>query len=336
MNLPLISDFSFQDKKVLLRGDLDVSLKDANVEEDSRLKECLPTILYLLDHGGKVVLIGHLGRPDGKVVEELRLIPVAEKFKELLGLQNSVSTFKIGNFEAYKIAENLILLENLRFDPREEKNDSDFAKELAELGDFYVNEAFATSHREHASIVGVPKLLPHAAGFHFAKEVENLSRVLENSKRPLIFVIGGAKPETKLPLVADFAKKADFVLIGGILCQNSKVQDPNVKCAKSTSDGFDINEESIKEFTEIIKTAGMIVWNGPMGKYEEEKYETGTRKIAEVIAENGGFKVVGGGDTIAALTKFNLIDKMDYVSTGGGAMLEYLAQGNLPGIEALK
>ncbi len=353
MDLPSVTDFSFQEKSVLLRGDLDVPLKNGKVEENSRLKECLPTIQYLLDNDAKVVLIGHLGRPEGKVVEELRLKPVAQKLDELLNSkikdQKSKTSIrqaqdrqiKIKNFEGYQIAENLILLENLRFDPGEEANDSGFAKELADLGDFFVNEAFATSHRLHASIVGIPKLLAHAAGFHFTQEVENLSKVLENPKRPLVFVIGGAKPETKLPLVVDFAKKADWILIGGTLSQNSKpaVAFDAIKSilfAGLTSDGFDINEESIKKFTDIIKTAGTIVWNGPMGKYEEEKYEIGTRKIVEAIAENQGFSVVGGGDTIAALTKFNLIDKMDYVSTGGGAMLEFLAQGTLPGIEALK
>ena len=229
----------------------------------------------------------------------------------------------------------------------------EFAKELASLGDFYVNEAFAASHRAHASIVGVPKLLPHCAGFHFASEVESLSKVLENPKRPFVFVIGGAKPETKLPMVAEFAKKANWVLVGGTLvqsakcppasdlqCRAGKVQSCNsrlkiIVCADLTSDGFDINTNSIKKFEEIIKNAGTVVWNGPMGKYEDEKFEAGTRKIAEAIAGFGGFGVVGGGDTIAALKKFGLLDKIDYVSTGGGAMLEFLAKGTLPGIKAL-
>ena len=193
--------------------------------------------------------------------------------------------------------------------------------------------------------MGIPKFLPHAAGLHFASEVENLSKIIENPKKPLVFVIGGVKPETKLPMVVDFAKTADWVLVGGTLVQSSsrqrrdKVQSYNLKCkivyGNLTHGGFDIDEISIRKFSEIIKNAGTVVWNGPMGKYEGEKWETGTRKIAEAMASCLGFKVVGGGDTIAALTKFGLIDKMDYVSTGGGAMLEFLAKRTLPGIEAL-
>jgi len=260
--------------------------------------------------------MGHLGRPEGRVVEDLKLAPVEKRFRELLD------------------SKNIIFLENLRFDKREEENDAGFAKELAGLGDFYVNEAFASSHRQHASIVGIPKFLPHCAGFHFASEVENLSKILENPKRPLVFVIGGDKLETKLPLVVELAHFANSVLVGGALTQNMNIN--NVLFAKPTDDGFDISDDSIMKFGEIIKKAGTVVWNGPMGKFEDEKWEMGTRKIAEAIAGCGGFRVVGGGDTISALKKFNLIDKMDYVSTGGGAMLEFLAKGTLPGIEALE
>jgi len=277
----------------------------------------LPAVKYLLDNGAKkIILMGHLGRPEGRVVEDLKLAPVEKRFRELLD------------------SKNIIFLENLRFDKREEENDAGFAKELAGLGDFYVNEAFASSHRQHASIVGIPKFLPHCAGFHFASEVENLSKILENPKRPLVFVIGGDKLETKLPLVVELAHFANSVLVGGALTQNMNIN--NVLFAKPTDDGFDISDDSIMKFGEIIKKAGTVVWNGPMGKFEDEKWEMGTRKIAEAIAGCGGFRVVGGGDTISALKKFNLIDKMDYVSTGGGAMLEFLAKGTLPGIEALE
>lgn len=313
MKLPVLSDFNFKEKKVLVRCDFD----------GGRLKENLPAVKYLLDGGVKeIVLLSHLGKPEGKVVENLRMAPVEEKFRELLD------------------SKKISFLENLRFDSREEANDLGFARELAGLGDFYVNEAFASSHREHASIVGIPKFLPHCAGLHFASEVENLSRVLENPIRPLVFVIGGAKPETKLPLIADFSQIADTVLVGGTLpktqrSKEAKIQNKNILFADLTGDGFDINEDSIRKFVEIIKRAGTIVWNGPMGKYEDEKYETGTKKIGEAIAESKGFKVVGGGDTIAALKKFKILNKMDYVSTGGGAMLEFLTKGSLPGIEAL-
>lgn len=319
MKLPALHDFNFYGKKVLVRGDFDVPLQGEKIVDDARIRECLPTVKYLLDSGAKkIILMGHLGRPEGRVVENLRLAPIEEKFR---GLLNS---------------KNIIFLENLRFDKREEENDEGFAKELAGMGDFYVNEAFASSHREHASIVGIPKFLPHCAGLHFASEVENLSKVLENPAKPLVFIIGGAKLETKLPLIADFVRKADMVLVGGILPKFQNLKLKNVLFADLTEDGFDINSESISEFVEIIKKAGTVVWNGPMGKYEDEKYEAGTKKIGEAVAESEGFKVVGGGDTIVALKKFNLLDKMDYVSTGGGAMLEFLAKGILPGIAALK
>jgi phosphoglycerate kinase len=340
MNLPKLTDFDFKGKRVLVRGDLDVPLKDGVVEDDTRIKESLPTIKYLLEEGAQVILLGHLGRPEGKVVEELSLKPVAEKIKELLSPQLQIvelTNCELGGFKGFGIGKNLTVLENLRFFPGEESNDPEFARKLASLGDFYVNEAFATSYRAHASIVGVPQLLPHAAGLHFASEVENLSRAIENPAKPLVVIIGGAKPETKLPMLEEFAKKADWVLVGGTLAKGNIEKKPqNVLSANLTNDGFDINEKSIEKFSGIIKTAGTIVWNGPMGKYEEEKWEVGTRKISQAIADSSAFKIVGGGDTIAALTKFNLIDKMGYVSTGGGAMLGFLAKGMLPGIEALK
>ena len=342
MKLPSFTSFDFQEKRVLVRSDLDVPLRNGLVVDETRLRECLPTLKYLLDQKAKVILMGHLGRPEGKVVEELRMEPVAQNLRAKLKASNSKLKIKIQNFEAYEITESLVLLENLRFYPGEENNEAIFVRELASLGDFYVNEAFAASHRQHASIVGLPKLLPHAAGFHFVQEVEGLSKAIENPQRPLVFVIGGAKPETKLPMVEEFAKKADWVLVGGKLIQNSefKVQNDNLKSkiilASLTSNGLDINQDSIEKFKEIIKNARTIVLNGTMGKYEERGAEKGTQQIFEAVANSSAFKIVGGGDTIAALTHFNLIDKMDYVSTAGGAMLEFLAKGTLVGIEALK
>ncbi len=311
MKLPVLSDFNFSGKKVLVRCDFD----------GGRLEENLSTIKYLLKGGSKeVILMGHLGRPEGRVVEDLRLAPIEEKFRGLLD------------------SKNIIFLENLRFDKREEENDEGFAKELASKGDFYVNEAFAVSHRKHASIVGVPKFLPHCAGLHFASEVENLSKVLENPQRPLVFVIGGAKPETKMAYLEDFAAIADKVLIGGTLVRerDSVREKPIIDFADLSEDGLDINENSIGRFIDFIMGAGTVVWNGPMGKYEIPEGAEGTRRIGEAITKIRGLKIVGGGDTVSALKKFNLIDKMDYVSTGGGAMLEFLVKGTLPGIAALK
>jgi phosphoglycerate kinase len=310
MRLPLLFDFNFESKKVLVRCDFD----------GGRLEENLPTVKYLLDNGAReVILMGHLGRPEGKVVENLRMASIEEKFCHLVP------------------SEKIVFLENLRFDKREEENDEEFAKELASRGDFYVNEAFAVSHRQHASIVGVPKLLPHCAGLHFASEVENLSKVLENPERPLVFVIGGAKPETKMAYVESFASKADAVLIGGTLVkEKDKIKNrPTMDFADLNDNGLDINKDSIERFCDLIMGAGTVVWNGPMGKYEVPQGAEGTKRIAEQITKIRGLKIVGGGDTISALKKFGLLDNMDYVSTGGGAMLEFLAKGTLPGIKAL-
>jgi phosphoglycerate kinase len=320
VNLPKLSDFNYKDKRVLVRVDFDVPLEDGKVDDGTRIQECLPTIEYLLNQGAKIILLGHLGRPQGED-ESLSLAPVAEHLRKLLNRKGKIESVHTHE----DLDDNLYLLENLRFDPREEANDPGFAQELAEMGDFYVNEAFATSHRAHTSIVGIPKLLPHAAGLHFQKEVEGLSRALENPINPLVFVIGGAKPETKLPLVEEFRKRANRVLVGG------KLAAPNAL----TPDNLDINVPTIESFKEVIASAGTIVLNGTMGKYEDPKAERGTKEIFEAVANSKAFKITGGGDTIAALTKFNLIAKMDYVSTAGGAMLEFLAKGTLPGIEAL-
>ena len=341
MKLPDLRNFDLKKKRVLVRLDLDTPLRDGQVEDDTRLKEGLPTIDYLRTQAETLVLLGHLGRPEGRVVLELALEPVARRLKELLGKSGEIERVLLGDFVAYKISENIFLLENLRFDKGEEENKREFAERLARLGDFYVNEAFATSHREHASIVGVPKILPHGAGLHFMAEVENLSKVFERPKRPLVFVIGGAKPETKLPMVEKFAKIADCVLVGGDLvkCEEFAVLKSKFRGvigAKLRRDGLDINRESGRKFVEIIEKAGTVVWNGPVGKYEEEKFATGTRQIARAIARSSAYKVAGGGDTIAFLQKNNLVDRMNWVSTGGGAMLEFLAEGTLPGIEVLR
>lgn len=345
MNLPKIDQFEFSGKRVLVRVDVDVPLgKKGNewvVQDESRLKESWQTIKFLQEKGvEKIVLMGHLGRPGGRRVEELVLEPVASKFREMVNGERKDLKLRMGEFEGYRINEKIVLLENLRFYPGEEGNDLEFARKLAGLGEVFVNEAFASSHREHASIVGVPRFLPHKAGFHFALEVENLGKVLEKPKRPLVLVIGGAKPETKLPLIKSFARLADKVLVGGALVKgfslvDRQFQPGKIVLAELKEGGWDIDGESIKKFEEIIKKAGTVVWNGPMGKYEEEKWGQGTKKIAEAIADSLAFKVVGGGDTISALVKYGLVEKMDFVSTGGGAMLEFLAKGSLPGIEAL-
>lgn len=328
-----LKDAPVSGKRVLLRADLDVPIKDGRVGEDYRLKALLPTLNYLLEKGAKVLIIGHAGRPEGKPNPVFSLRPVASCFEELVG--KKVSFFETID-SARQSSDPLGMLENLRFWPEEEKNDPAFAKELVALADFYVNESFAASHRAHASVVGVSKYLPAFAGLRLEEEVMELGGVLEKPKRPLVFVLGGAKTETKSPLVPAFAKISDEVLLGGLLMFDQNLR----KIARVTSpidavETFDIGPESVKKFAEIIKNAGTVVWNGPMGKWEDLRYAAGTRSIAEELATSSAKTIVGGGDTIAALSSFGLLKKMSYVSLGGGAMLEFLAGKELPGLKAL-
>ena len=315
--LPSVKDLALTNKTVLLRTNYDIPLKEGKVIDTSRIDESLPTINYLLEQKAKVIILSHLGRPEGKVIPELSLKPVEEILKRLLQ------------------GQKVKLLENLRFDPREEKNEESLAKELASLGDFFVNDAFAVSHREHASIVGLPQFLPSAFGLDFLKEIEVLSNIREKPRRPVTVILGGVK-EDKLAVVEQLLNLADFLLIGGRLPQLIKKTYPEkVIIAQLKADREDITLESMTKFKEIIGQAGTIIWAGPMGIFEKPESELGTRQIAQAIAGSQAFKIVGGGDTEAALTKFNLEKKVDYISSGGGAMLAFLAQGTLPGIEAI-
>lgn len=329
-------------KRVILRADLDVPLRQAQgkleVADDTRLKALLPTLKYLLDNKAQVLIIGHLGRPEGRD-SALSLAPVAAHLSELLEKKiEFLSQLPTTNYQL----PTLIMLENLRFwpeeslDPARDKEGQDFAKRLASLGDLYVNDAFAASHREHASIVGIPEHLPAYGGLRLEEEVRELGRVLKKPERPLVFVIGGAKTETKKPLVPYFAKIADKVLLGGLLMYAQELEGiPNVVFPVDAEDACDIGPKTIKLFAGIIKEAKTAVWNGPLGVWEDNRYELGTRAIAEELALLPGKTIVGGGDTIAALNAFGLAAKMSYVSLGGGAMLEFLAGKKLPGLEAL-
>ncbi len=315
--LSSVKDLILTNRTVLLRTNYDVPLKEGKVVDSSRIKESLSTINYLLEQKAKVIILSHLGRPEGKVVPELSLKPVEGILNQLLQ----------GN--------KVKLLENLRFDPREEKNEESLAKELASLGDFYINDAFAVSHRQHASIVGIPQFLPSAFGLDFLKEIEVLSKVREKPNRPVTVILGGVK-EDKLKMVDQLLSWADFILIGGKLPQLvEKTYPKKVIIAQLKAEGEDITLESVNKFKEIIGQSGTIIWAGPMGVFEKAESELGTRQMAQAIVESQAFKIVGGGDTGAALTKFNLEEKIDYLSSGGGAMFEFLAKGTLPGIEAI-
>ena len=319
MNLPRITDLDVSGKKVLLRLDLDCD-PDPN---DLRIKASEETLDYLKEKGSQIIILAHRGRPNG-VDESLSLKPFQPIFDKW----------------GAKVEENL------RFDPGEESNDPEFAKRLASLGDCYVNEAFASSHREHASIVGVPKLLPHAVGFRFAKEVENLSKIFENPKRPVIFLLSGLK-EDKLNYLDGIKKFADKVLIGGRLpdymgderLESVKLKAKNEKViiGNLIQDKEDITLNTIDRFIEEINKAGTVVISGPLGKYEDEGHRQGTERVFKKITElQSAFKVAGGGDTEQAISLLAISDQFDWISVGGGAMLDFLVNKTLPGIEAMK
>lgn len=340
INLPKIDQnvSAIAGKKVFLRADIDVPISQGKITDFTRLKDIYSTLFYLQSRGCQVVLAGHLGRPEGKFVPELSSRPVAEWARDTSN--GPLEQIKLGNLDGFKVSERLVVLENLRFYPGEEANDDEFAKQLAALGEVYVNEAFATDEREHASIVGVAKLLPHYAGFRLAKEIEVLSKVLENPVRPLVVIIGGAKLETKIPLISKMEQVADVVIVGGKLLSEIKVGSPimameRVKILRLTDNTKDITLESIDKYIPIINSAGTIVWNGPMGLVEDYSYQVGTRRIGELVAASKAFKIVGGGDTVGILDKLGLVEKYDWVCSGGGSMLKFLAGEELPGVEVL-
>lgn len=335
MKLPGLSDINVAGKRVLVRIDLDVD------EDYSRLEFAESTLDYLLGKMAKLIIIGHKGRPEGKVVSELSLSPLASVLGGVVGEKVNFVNDIVGN-EAQKAAQNLpdgeiLLLENLRFDLGEEQNNETFAKNLSSLAEVYINEAFADSHRSHASIVGIPKNLAHAAGFRFVKEVENLSKVLESPRKPVVLVIGGVKKD-KIEYINEFSKIADKILVGGLLPIYFKDTNPDpskVIMAQLTPDTEDITVNTIEKFKEEIAKAGTIVVAGVQGKYEDAGHRQGTQVVFEAIAASSAFKIAGGGDAEAAITEFGLNEKFDWISVGGGAMLQFLAKGTLPGIQAL-
>lgn len=312
-------------KKVLLRMDLDVPIEDGKVTDDFRLEAGLDTLDLCLQYAQCVVIMGHLGRPEGQEVPNLSVKPVVDWFEE--------------KFNHVNLPEGqLHIMENLRFESGEDAASPKFAKELASYGDFYINEAFA-AHHPAASTTVLPTLLPHAAGLRFAAEVEALLALRKNPKKPFVVIIGGAKLEDKLAVLNYFAKQADAVLVGGKLPAEIKAKKfnfpSNVLIGKMNEQGTDLAFETADSFVGMIKNAKQILWAGPVGKYEDLESIAGTKTLAEAVVESEAESIVGGGDTIAALDKLGLLNKIDFVSIGGGAMLELLAKGTLPTIEAL-
>ena len=344
MNLNTIQNIGVGNKKVLLRVDFNVEIEQGKAKENFKIAAGKDTVKYLLDNGARVALISHLGRPDEKVNLEFSLEQLADEAEQLLGVKVRFITDCIGEKVKNGLAEladgEVLLLENVRFYPGEEKNDSKFAKLLAENFDVFVNDAFSVCHRDQASVTGIAKIIPSAAGLWLQKEITNLEKVKSNPEHPAVAIIGGAKIETKLPLIAQFEKNYDAILVGGRIAneaidQKLSFSEKVMLPTDFVDDRLDIGAQTIENFKAKIAEAKTIIWNGPMGKFEEEKYAAGTREVLKAIISSGAFTLMGGGESVQLLEETGNMDKISFVSTGGGAMLEYLSGNTLSGIEVL-
>lgn len=362
-------------KTVLVRASLNVPIEKGKTEDVFRIKKILPTIEFLRKKGAKVILISHLSKSGGT------LAPVAEalnKFIEVKFIPEVLGSRAFKAASAMKIGE-VIMLENLRIEPGEKKCDLNFAKNLAKFGDIYVNEDFPVSHREDASVVLLPKLLPSYAGFQLEEEIKNLSRAFKMPKHPFLFILGGAKFSTKMPLIRKYLRLADHIFIGGALAndflkakgcevgkslvddtdygikkilkskklilpadvivesqnKSDKLINRKVNEVREDENILDIGTETVKNLASLIKKSKLILWNGPLGKYEDRGAES-TKKILKLIASSKAESILGGGDTTALISLMNMEDKFSFISTGGGAALDFLANGTLPGIKALE
>ena len=390
-NKKTVKDIDVAGKKVLLRCDFNVPQDKATgaITDDKRIVAALPTIRYLLEQKAAVIACSHLGKPKGEWKESLSLTPVAKRLSELLGQDVVFAKDIVGEDAKAKAASlqpgQIMLLENLRFDKREEKNDPEFAKELASMAEVYVSDAFGTVHRAHASTAGVAAYLPAVSGFLIAKELEIMGKALDDPKRPFVAVLGGAKVSDKINVINNLLEKADTIIIGGGMSYTflkaqgftvgsslleadrldyakemmDKAQAKGVKfllpednlCAAEFSAdaqpvleegnipdglmGMDIGPKTIAAFTDAVKGAGTVVWNGPMGVFEFPAFAGGTKAMAKALAESGAITIVGGGDSAAAVEQLGYADKMTHISTGGGASLEFLEGKELPGVACL-
>lgn len=390
MNKKSVRDVEVNGKRVFVRVDFNVPMQDGQITDDTRIRETLPTVKYLIENGAKVILASHLGRPKGQVNEDMRLTLPAKRLGELLGKEVAKADEAVG--EAVKAQVNamnngdVLVLENVRFYPGEEKNDPELAKQFAELADLFVNDAFGAAHRAHASTEGIAHHLPAVSGLLMEKELSVLSKALSNPERPFTAIIGGSKVKDKIDVIDNLLNIADNVLIGGglaytffkaqgheigkSLLDDSKLDvalgfiekakklgknfvlpvdcivaddfsaDANHKAVEIDSipadwEGLDIGPKTRTKYAEIIKDSKLVVWNGPMGVFEIDTFANGTKEVAEACAATSGYTIIGGGDSAAAAEKFNLASKMDHISTGGGASLEFMEGKALPGVVAL-
>ena len=390
LNKKTIEDVCVEGKRVLVRCDFNVPLKEGKITNDKRIVAALPTIKYLMDNNAKVILCSHLGRPKGEFLPEFSLAPVAARLSELLGKEVKMAKDVVGE-DAKALAAALengdvMLLENVRYHKEETKNAPEFSKELASLADLYVNDAFGTAHRAHCSTTGVADYLPAVCGYLIQKEISIMGDALNTPKRPLVAILGGAKVSDKIGVINNLLDKVDTLIggggmaytffkamghtVGNSICEDDKVdlakemlakaEERGVKfllpvdnkigdnfaedCNKQVNDGrdipdgwqgLDIGPKSIALFCDAVKDAGTVIWNGPMGVFEFASFAEGTMEVAKAIAATDAISIIGGGDSVAAVTKLGFADKMTHRSTGGGASLEFLEGLELPGIAAL-
>ena len=391
LNKKTIEDIDVKGKKVLARCDFNVPLKDGEITNDKRIVAALPTIKYLMEHGAKVILCSHLGRPKGEYKPEFSLAPVAKRLSEYLGVEVKLAEdAEVVGPNAKAMAAELkdgevMLLENVRYRAEETKNEENFSKELASLADIFVNDAFGTAHRAHCSTTGVAAYLPAVCGYLIQKEIKFMGGALANPKRPLVAILGGAKVSDKIGVIENLIDKCDTIIIGGGMAYTfmkylghnigtslleadwvekagemmKKAEDKGVKFlipvdnkvgkeydehteAKVVSSddipdgwmGLDIGPKTQEVFADAIKGAGTVIWNGPMGVSEWDNFAAGTICVAKAVADSGAISIIGGGDSVAAVTKLGFADKMSHISTGGGASLEFLEGKELPGVVA--
>ncbi|MCH7615137.1 MAG: phosphoglycerate kinase [Nitrospinae bacterium] len=392
MTKKTIDQVDLRGKRVIIRVDFNIPLDDSlQITDDSRIRAALPTINHTIDEGGSVILCSHLGRPNGKPCPELSLAPVAKRLRRFLGKDVIFASDCVGpkvkNLVSQMKPGDVLLLENLRFHPGEEANDEQFASELASLGDVYINEAFGTAHRSHASIAGITKFIKtSAAGYLMKREVEYLEGAVENPVRPFVAILGGAKVSGKIGVIENLGKKVDKVIIGGgmaftfikalgmeigrslveedmldfakgiqqhaidrgvkfylpVDCVIAASLDPGAETKIVTTQeipegwyGLDIGPASVKLFSEAVQNAKTILWNGPMGMFERDAFARGTQAMAHAVANAYALTIVGGGDTALAVHRAGETDSMSFISTGGGAALQLLEKGEMPGLAAL-